>query len=129
MAHSVPDVYNPGDLRWRIVLQQATVSRGTAGSQVRDWTQPAAQITRSASISTTGGREFLQARSVNAKLSHEVVIRWVPGIVPNTWRVRFDDPKDGSTRYFDIHDSVAPDERRRMLHLFCEELIGRDPET
>jgi len=37
-------------------------------------------------------------------------------------RVRYNDPKSGKTRYFNIRSIASPDERTHMLILLCTEV-------
>jgi SPP1 family predicted phage head-tail adaptor len=114
-----------GTLRNRIVLQSPMISRGVDASEFKQWNDDA---TVWAMIDTQGGRQFNQARMVNAELTHEITIRWRSGVSP-LMRIRYDDPKS-SARYFDIRSVVNPEnEKRHMLLLHCVELIGRQPQS
>lgn len=111
-----------GSLRNRIVLQQASATRAADGSEVKTWND---LMTVSAMIDTQGGREFYQAKAVNAELTHEITIRYQTGLAP-AMRVKFTDPKENTDRYFDIRSILNPDnQKRRVLLLHVRELVGR----
>jgi SPP1 family predicted phage head-tail adaptor len=116
---------SPGSLKHLIVIEQSTAGRGTSGSITKAWS-PFATVR--GSISSSGGREFYQSRLVNAALTHEVILRWLPGVVPSM-RVRYDDPKTGVARYFDIKSVANDSETRRFLRLMTTELVGVQPQT
>ncbi len=118
-------VVNPGAMRHRIVLQQASVTRNTDGSERKTWPDTA---TVSAAIAFGTGRELFAARAVNAELTHLITIRYYAGLGPD-WRVKFNDPKDGSVRYFDIRSIEAVGTMRRHQRLQCRELVGRQVQT
>lgn len=120
------------ELRNVVVIESlpAKRARNTDGSEKRSDDQwkpfPTESGTpRRAKIDTKGGREFFQARSVNAELTHEITVRWQAGI-ESKMRVRFDDPLNATRRYFDIHAVVNPENQARyVLLLHCRELVGR----
>jgi len=45
------------------------------------------------------------------------------------WRIRFDDPLEGKTRYFDIRSIQPMGEMRLWNRLQCRELIGREAQS
>lgn len=117
--------FEPGKLRHRITIESAATAQGSDGFEQKTWMELA---TVWAAISTIGGREFFQAKQVNAELSHEVTVRWRPGITAEQ-RIRFEDLANGTTRYFDILSVRNPDERRVVLYLYCRELVGKEVEA
>jgi SPP1 family predicted phage head-tail adaptor len=115
----------PAVLRHLVAIEAATITRATDGFETKAW---AAVETVPAAISTDGGREFFVARQTVAELTHEVVIRWRSGITP-AHRIRFDDPNEGTVRYFNIKRVVNPDEGRQWLRLWCTEVIGLEVQS
>jgi SPP1 family predicted phage head-tail adaptor len=108
-----------GALRHRIAIQSKTVATDGNGNRSETW---ADHYTCWASISSSGGREFYQARQVNAELTHEVSIRFKAGITA-IMRIKYTDPKDSNAiRYLEIRAVNNPDQRRRMLSLMCREV-------
>lgn len=107
-----------GNLRHRIVLQRNVPVRSDTGVIEDDW-QDVTSLW--ASISTQGGREFYAARQVNSDLTHDIVIRYYPG-VEEKMRVLFRDFKDNTERLYYIDSVFNVDGRKDYLHLFCREL-------
>lgn len=106
-----------GKLRHRICIEQATETTATSGETSQTWSNFARCW---ASISPAGSGESWRAQQVNPLLSHDIVIRFLPGVTPKM-RVRFDDPKQNSTRYFGIESMVPFEERPDEIHLMCIE--------
>ncbi len=119
------------ELRNQIVIEGLpfTISRNANGSEARTGSEWQPLCNAGAKIDTQGGREFFNAKQLNTELTHEITIRWQPGIVTKM-RVRFDDPVEGVTRYFDIRAIVNPNNQTRwILLLHCRELVGREIQT
>ncbi len=118
-----------GDLRNEIVIEaiDSVPERNEDGSEGRAGDQWQPFVQARAKIDTQGGREFFQAKQINAQLTHEITIRWQQGIT-SKMRVRFEDPVEGTTRYFDIASPpVNPNNGIRwILLLHCRELVGRE---
>lgn len=118
--------YEPGLLRYRVDIESFVVSQQSDGFEEKLWSVLDSTLYQvPADISSEGGREFYSAKNINAKLSHEVVIRWRRGVTAEM-RIRWDDPTEQTTRYFNITAVRNPDNRRRWLRLFCEELVGQE---
>ena len=114
-----------GKLRNLVVLQQPAIGRGSDGSEIKAY--PDTASVRAEIIFGTG-REFVAAKSVDADLTHMLTIRYYPGIASD-WRVKFHDPLDGSTRYFDVRSVKPLGPTRRYQLLQCRELVGLEPQT
>lgn len=115
-------------LKHAIVIEAAdpaAVTRDVDGFEQKAWS---GLFPCRAAISTEGGREFFTAKQLGAELSHEVVIRWRPGVVAEM-RVMFDDLSNGVIRYFDIKRVVDMDEGHRWLHLWCTEAVGQEVQS
>lgn len=122
---------DPGELRNLIEIQAlpAKVVRNPDGSVNRATPQWGAFATVYAKIDSTGGKEFQAGRQVNPQLTHELTVWWKAGIVPSQ-RIKFQDPNNEATRFFDIQAVVNPNnEVRYQLLLHCKELVGREAVT
>jgi SPP1 family predicted phage head-tail adaptor len=105
-----------GRLRHRITIQEFRVTgRNVIGGEVKDWVNVA---TVWAGIEPIRGREYLAADQPRAELTHRVPMRYRPGIVPTTMRVKY------GSRVFDIKSVIDPDERHVDLELMCTEAVG-----
>jgi SPP1 family predicted phage head-tail adaptor len=119
-----------GDLRNQITIQSLFTPRprNPDGGENRSDDSWIAYVALAAKIDTTGGREFQQARSVNATLTHEITIRYYAGIKPNM-RILFADRIEGN-RYFQIVSVLNPNDAiRYSLLLHCTELVDREATT
>ena len=102
------------------------MARNLDGGEKRSSSQWTQFTTAWGRIDSKGGAEFFRAKAVNADLTHEITIRWQPGITPKM-RVLFQDPNDGSDRYFDIQSIPNPNNQiAYILLLHCRELLGRE---
>jgi SPP1 family predicted phage head-tail adaptor len=100
-----------GRLRHRIAIERVTETRDTDGSVIETWSTYA---TVQASIDPISGREYFAAQSVQADLTHRIVMRYLSGIVPKM-RVKY------GSRIFDILSVINVSERNRELQLMCRE--------
>lgn len=106
-----------GKQRWRVQLQQATITRAAYNQAIPGWSTVA---TLWAGIRTPYGREQANAVQMKAELTHVVTIRW-PG-VENTV-----DPKMRflyGSRILNILWINNLDERNRQLDCYCQELVS-----
>lgn len=100
-----------GMLRHRVVLEQETRTPDGGGGASLAWST----VTEVwASIEPIAGRESISAEALRTQVSHVVVIRDRPGVVP-AMRFRM------GTRLFDITAVLDIDERRRFLACSCRE--------
>ena len=102
-----------GKLRHRITIEQNTPTRDALGAEVDSWSSFAV---RWAAVEPLGGREFWDARRVNAERRVRFRLRYVVGVTPEM-RVSFDG------RVFDIQAVIDVEERNRELQLVCEEQV------
>lgn len=100
-----------GDLRKRITIEQRSASQSASGEQSHAWTLVAVV---SAAVEPMSGRELEKAQAVFAEVSHQVLIRWRPGITAKM-RVSYDG------RLFNIGAVIDENERHRQLTLLCVE--------
>jgi SPP1 family predicted phage head-tail adaptor len=100
-----------GRLRHRIAIERVTETRDTDGSVIETWSTYA---TVQASIDPISGREYFAAQSVQADVTHRIVIRYLSGIVPKM-RVKY------GSRIFDILSVINVSERNGELQLMCRE--------
>lgn len=117
--------FNPGLLRYVVILQRPSIARAPDGSEIKTYPDTA---TRRAEIVFGAGREFFAAKAVDADLTHLLTIRYYPGLGPD-WRVKFVDPREGTTRYFDVRSVEALGTTRGYQQLNCRELVGLEPQT
>jgi SPP1 family predicted phage head-tail adaptor len=103
-----------GKLRHRITIEQVTETQDADGSIVEIWS-PFAVV--QASIEPASGREYLAAQSIQADVTHRIILRFLTGIVPKM-RVNY------GSRIFDILSVINVGERNRELQLMCRESIG-----
>jgi len=110
----IPTLIQAGKLRHRIKIVQPTLTQdSTGGTDVREntvvwecW----------ASIEALSGRESLVAQALMTSVTHQITIRYAPGIrITARMRVLF------GSRLFFIESALNPDERNKMLILKCTE--------
>lgn len=106
-----------GDLRHRITIEQPTETQSESGDVTQTWSELA---TVWAGIVPVGGSESWRAQQANPLLSHQITIRWLAGVT-SKMRVKYEDPKNDTTRYFGIDAVVTTDERREEIRLLCVE--------
>ena len=100
-------------MRHRVTIQQKAPTRDTFGGEVEVW-NPVATVW--ASVEPLQGREFLEARQMQAEVTTRIRIRYRAGIVP-PMRVIW-----GSHTY-DVQAVIEPEARRRELQLMCVEAV------
>lgn len=66
-----------GDLTRRITIQQRQTGQDTFGQQLAGWVD---LLTCWAEITPLSGRELMAAQAMQAETTHEIVIRYRPGI-------------------------------------------------
>lgn len=79
---------DPGKLRERVTIQQATESRNSLGETTLAWTTYAE---RWASVEGVSAREALELGQVDVSVTHRVRMRYVDGMTQNmrlVWRGR-----------------------------------------
>jgi SPP1 family predicted phage head-tail adaptor len=112
MAYS-KNSFNPGNLIHRIIFKAKPTARDTDGMPTEDWT---VYKTVSASITPISGRSFWQGQANQSEISHEIKMRYIPGIVPSM-RIYF------GTRKFEITHILNFEERNIWLTVYCKELF------
>jgi SPP1 family predicted phage head-tail adaptor len=101
----------PSSLRHRVTLERPERTSDGAGGFIRSWAEEAALW---ADIRPSSGGERVEADRMAGRLSHEISLRYRPGVVPE---MRF---RQG-TRLFHILAVIDVEERRRWLKCLCEE--------
>lgn len=112
------------ELRHVVNIQTATVATSARGAETVTWSD-SPQVR--AKVRTVSGDERNRDEQVIPVAAHEVTLRWpMPaGVTLNTKsRIRW--TQDGVTRYFGVSFVGEPDNRRRLVVLTCEELVGVD---
>lgn len=102
-----------GKLDKRMILQAPSIARAADGSETITWTTLA---TIWAGITSSGGREFWQAKQTNSEISHLIAVRYRAKISPR-YRLVY------SGRTLEILSVVNPDEGMTELHLMCKEVV------
>ena len=100
-----------GELRHRLMLQQAARTGDTGGGAEETWTTVAILWGR---ITPISGLELGAQHRVTGKVSHEVTVRHIPGVVP---AMRF---REGDRTYH-ITAVLEIEGKRRFLKCLCEE--------
>lgn len=117
-----PSAFQPGRtapigaLDKRITIQQAVTTQDAVGGQVMTWSDVA---TVWAHVHPLAGRELINAQSVYAEVTHNMVIRW---------QSQFNDPQtvakmrvSYSGRRYNIGAAIHLEEGRRFIVLSCAE--------
>jgi SPP1 family predicted phage head-tail adaptor len=100
-----------GELRHRIVIQDRSLAQDSFGGQLSVWTD---RITARAAVKPLTGRELELAQAVATETSHQVSLRYRPGITP-AQRLLY------AGRIFNIHAVIDVDERHVKLVLLVSE--------
>ena len=100
-----------GQLRHKVVIEQPTEAQAISGATTKTWSTFG---TTRASINPLSGVEGMAAKERQATVTHEIKIRWLPGIT-TMMRVIYD------SRFFYIKSTLDKDERRREMTLLCLE--------
>ncbi len=101
----------PSDLRHRVTLEGLVRDADGGGTFAETWTEIAELA---ADIRPADGSETVEADRLAGSLTHQIVLRYRPGVVP---AMRF----RKAARVFHILSVVDVDERKRWLKCFCEE--------
>jgi SPP1 family predicted phage head-tail adaptor len=104
-----------GDLRHRVTFQRRSTIEDDNG-ETAGWVDV---VTVHASVSPLSGRELLTAQTMNAEISHQVVVRFHSAlsapIKVAAMRILFGD------RVFNVHTCMNVDERNRELIMMAAE--------
>lgn len=100
-------------LRHRITIQQLTQTRDpTDRSVVKEYTTFAGTW---ADVEVLSGRKFWATRMVNSETTHEIIIRYLPGVLP-TMRIVW----EGQT--LEIQE-VKPDRSKTWIYMTAKEVL------
>jgi SPP1 family predicted phage head-tail adaptor len=100
-----------GQIRHRVTIQERTTTTDQAGQPLETWTEVLAAW---AAIEPVGGREYLESRSIQTDVSHQVRMRYQAGVTADM-RVLY------GARTLRIVAVINRDERNREMLLMCEE--------
>jgi SPP1 family predicted phage head-tail adaptor len=103
--------FRTGDLRHRLTLEELTREADEGGGFSETWVEVA---TLAASLEPLGGAERFESDRLTGSITHEIVLRYRPGVVP---AMRFRQ----AARVFHILSVIDVEERRRWLKCLCEE--------
>jgi SPP1 family predicted phage head-tail adaptor len=101
-----------GKLRHRLIFQEKAATVNSLGEPLT-WTT---SFTVWGSVEPLSGREFFEAKQVQAQVSHRVRIRYRSGVAPSM-RILY------GTRAFDIQEVIDTEERHAELVLMCQERV------
>jgi SPP1 family predicted phage head-tail adaptor len=104
-------ILTPSTLRQRLTLEELSRVADGGGGFTETWI---AVATLFANVRPVAGEERVEADRLAGRVTHEIVLRYRPGIVP-AMRFRQD------TRIFHILAAIDVEERRRWLNCLCEE--------
>lgn len=102
-----------GKYRHFVTVQQATETQSASGAVIQDW-QPFAKVW--ADVHNLSGREYWQAAQTAANVSHQVTMRFLPGLIPKM-RILW------GSRVLDIQSVLNPDDREIEHSLMCIERL------
>ena len=102
-----------GELRHRVTIQQKIVTRDTFGGEVVTWADVA---TVWAAVEPLRGREFLDAKQIQAETAYRVRMRYRSD-VDTDMRIVWD------SRTLEITAVLDVDGRGRELELMCREVV------
>jgi len=108
-----------GKLNRLVVIESRATTVDASGDRTDAWST---YVECWARIDGGAGREYWNARQTITDLSHTVTVRYYAGVTTDM-RVRYDDPKTGASRYFNIRSVTNPDESDEMLVLRCGEVV------
>jgi len=101
----------PSDLRHRLTLEELQRAGDEGGGFTESWVEVAELW---ADLRPIGGGEGVEADRLAGRVTHEVSLRYRPGVQP---AMRF---RKGA-RLFHIVTVINVDERKRWLKCLCEE--------
>jgi len=102
-----------GDLRHRVTIQQAVESQNDFGEVITTWQN---YKTVWAAIKPLTGREYFASQQVNAEVSVQIQMRYIPGITPKMRIV------EGS-KVYEIEAVMDVEGKRKELQLLCKEVV------
>lgn len=112
------------ELRHLVYIQTPTTSRTSRGAEAITWADSPAVRAR---VRTVSGDERNRDEQTMPVAAHEVLLRWpMPSGVTITTKSRLRWATSDGSRYFGILAIGEPDNRRRLVVLTCQELIGED---
>lgn len=97
-----------GLMRERVTIQESTITRGAAGSEVKTWVEFA---TVWAAVQPISGREFTRLRAAQAEETTRFRVRYLAGVLP-TMRIVW------KTQVYKITEVINLDARNRELEIY-----------
>jgi len=102
-----------GELRHRVTIQSKVVTQNTYGEEELAWSDVA---TGWAAVEPLAGREYLEAKQVQADVTTRIRMRYRGSIRPEMRAV-------WGSHIYDILEVIQPDGRPIALHLMCREML------
>ena len=112
------------DLRHIVYLQTPTTARSDRGAETITWTDSPRLRAR---VRTITGDERQRQEQIIPIEAHEVLLRWpLPTGTTISTKSRLRWVIEGGSRYFSILFVGEPDNRRKIISLTCQEMVGED---
>ncbi len=112
------------DLRHVLHIQNPTATQNDRGAVIPGWTT-SPQLR--GKVRTVSGDERNSNEQIIPVAAHEVTIRWpLPTGTTLTTKSRVRWTVESTYRFFGVTAIGEPDNRRRMVALTCQELVGED---
>lgn len=104
-----------GRLRKRITIESSTATRNSFGEEIPNW---ATYMSAWAAIEPIRGREYLEAKQVQADIDTRIRVRGQPGkTIRPTMRVKY------GSRIYMILSVISVSEIGKEIQLMCREQI------
>lgn len=110
-----------GLLKRRILIQVRSATKDSFGQQATNWVDYLNNVP--ASITALSGHELVNAKAVNAEVTHQITLRYHPALADpvRVAAMRLIYVNAGVTRYFNALSSQILDERNRQIDLMVVE--------
>lgn len=111
-------------MRHTVYIQTPTVTRNARGAESVTWAD--SPLLR-AEVRTPSGDERRADEQMIALASHQATLRWpLPAGTTITTKKRLRWAVEGGSRYLAITFVGEPDNLRRRIEVWCQELVGED---
>lgn len=105
-----------GQLRHPVELQKFINVQDELGNQIEEWTTVA---TVWAAVEPVSGKEYWEARMLQAETTVKVTLRYRPGLNPVEYRLVF------RGEIYEIESIINLEGRDRLLQLMCKKKEGQ----
>lgn len=106
------------------IQSDSSTTRDTNGDYTQGWAD-VSNGDRYASIEGLNGRELLQAKSIEADVTHRIRMRSdsLTSTISPKQRIKFVDQLQSKTRYFNIVSVYDIESKNRVMELMCKEQL------